>query len=147
LNMILLVGSMAFIKATITLPGLAGLALTIGMAVDANVLINERIREELRGGRTPISAIETGFTRAYGTIIDSQLTTFIAGLVMFWLGSGPIRGFAVTLTLGIMTTVYTAFTIARLLVVWWLEAQRTRKVEPPLSYKPSASLKTGSVRP
>ena len=96
------------------------------MAVDANVLINERIREELRHGRTPISAIEAGFTRAYGTIIDSQLTTFIAGLVMFWLGSGPIRGFAVTLTLGIMTTVYTAFTIARLLVVWWLGAQKKR---------------------
>ena len=137
---------MAVIGSTMTLPGIAGIVLTIGMAVDANVLINERIREELRGGRTPISAIETGFTRAYGTIIDSQLTTFIAGLVMFWLGSGPIRGFAVTLTLGIMTTVYTAFTIARLLVVWWLAAQKTRKVEAPLAYKPPASWKTDSAR-
>ncbi|TMJ74913.1 MAG: protein translocase subunit SecD [Alphaproteobacteria bacterium] len=137
---------MAVIGSTMTLPGIAGIVLTIGMAVDANVLINERIREELRGGRTPISAIETGFTRAYGTIIDSQLTTFIAGLVMFWLGSGPIRGFAVTLTLGIMTTVYTAFTIARLLVVWWLATQKTRKVEAPLTYKPPASWKTDSAR-
>jgi protein-export membrane protein SecD len=137
---------MAVIGSTMTLPGIAGIVLTIGMAVDANVLINERIREELRGGRTPISAIETGFTRAYGTIIDSQLTTFIAGLVMFWLGSGPIRGFAVTLTLGIMTTVYTAFTIARLLVVWWLATQKTRKVEAPLAYKPPASWKTDSAR-
>jgi protein-export membrane protein SecD len=147
IHIIFVLAIMAVIGSTMTLPGIAGIVLTIGMAVDANVLINERIREELRGGRTPISAIETGFTRAYGTIIDSQLTTFIAGLVMFWLGSGPIRGFAVTLTLGIMTTVYTAFTIARLLVVWWLEAQRTRKVEPPLAYKPSTTLKSGSVRP
>src|SRR4029078_11708 len=95
----------------------------------------------LRHGRTPISAIETGFSRAYGTIIDSQLTTFIAGVVMCWLGSGPIRGFAVTLTLGIITTVYTAFTITRLLVVWWLNAQRTRKGEAPLSYSPPPSWK------
>jgi protein-export membrane protein SecD len=137
---------MSVMGSTMTLPGIAGIVLTIGMAVDANVLINERIREELRGGRTPISAIEAGFTRAYGTIVDSQLTTFIAGLVMFWLGSGPIRGFAVTLTLGIMTTVYTAFTIARLLVVWWLAAQKTRKIDAPLAYKP-ATLKTDSVRP
>jgi protein-export membrane protein SecD len=146
IHVVFVLAIMAVIGSTMTLPGIAGIVLTIGMAVDANVLINERIREELRGGRTPISAIETGFTRAYGTIIDSQLTTFIAGLVMFWLGSGPIRGFAVTLTLGIMTTVYTAFTIARLLVVWWLAAQKTRKVEAPLAYKPPASWKTDSVR-
>ena len=146
IHIVFVLAIMSVIGSTMTLPGIAGIVLTIGMAVDANVLINERIREELRGGRTPISAIETGFTRAYATIIDSQLTTFIAGLVMFWLGSGPIRGFAVTLTLGIMTTVYTAFTIARLLVVWWLAAQKTRKIEPPLSYRPPASLKAGSVR-
>src|SRR5262249_25000945 len=127
--------------------GMGGIVPTSGMAVDAKVLIKERIREERRGGRTPISAIETGFSRAYATIIDSQLTTFIAGLVMFWLGSGPIRGFAVTLTLGIMTTVYTAFTIARLLVVWWLAAQKTRKVEAPLAFRPSVSAKAGSLRP
>ena len=146
IHIIFVLAIMAVMGSTMTLPGIAGIVLTIGMAVDANVLINERIREELRGGRTPISAIEAGFTRAYGTIVDSQLTTFIAGLVMFWLGSGPIRGFAVTLTLGIMTTVYTAFTIARLLVVWWLAAQKTRKIEPPLAYKPS-TLKTDTARP
>jgi preprotein translocase subunit SecD len=140
-HVIFVLAIMALLGSTMTLPGIAGIVLTIGMAVDANVLINERIREELRHGRTPISAIETGFSRAYGTIIDSQLTTFIAGVVMFWLGSGPIRGFAVTLTLGIITTVYTAFTITRLLVVWWLNAQRTRKVEAPLSYSPPPSWK------
>ena len=148
IHVLFVLAIMAVIGSTMTLPGIAGIVLTIGMAVDANVLINERIREELRGGRTPISAIETGFSRAYGTIIDSQLTTFIAGLVMFWLGSGPIRGFAVTLTLGIMTTVYTAFTISRLLVVWWLDVQKSRKVklEAPLAYKPPPSWKTDVVR-
>jgi preprotein translocase subunit SecD len=146
IHVLFVLAIMAVIGSTMTLPGIAGIVLTIGMAVDANVLINERIREELRHGRTPISAIETGFSRAYGTIIDSQLTTFIAGLVMFWLGSGPIRGFAVTLTLGIMTTVYTAFTISRLLVVWWLNYQKGRKVEAPLAYKPPPSWKTGGVR-
>lgn len=135
LHVALVLAIMSILQSTMTLPGIAGVVLTIGMAVDANVLIYERIREELRNGKTPISAIEAGFTRAYATIVDSQLTTFIAGLVMFWLGSGPIRGFAVTLTLGILTTVFTAFTVARLLVVWWLELQKGRKVEAPLSFK------------
>ena len=134
LHVVLVFGIMSRLGSTLTLPGIAGIVLTIGMAVDANVLIYERIREELRGGKTPIAAIEAGFTRAYATIIDSQLTTFIAGLVMFLLGSGPIRGFAVTLTLGIMTTVFTAFTITRLLVSWWLAAQKTRKIDAPLNY-------------
>jgi preprotein translocase subunit SecD len=133
LNLVILLACMAAFGATLTLPGIAGIVLTIGMAVDANVLINERIREELRGGRTPISAIETGFTRAYGTIIDSQLTTFIAGLVMFWLGSGPIRGFAVTLTLGIMTTVYTAFTISRAAMTASTGWEGFRSGSPPAS--------------
>lgn len=135
MHVVFVLAIMSLMGGTMTLPGIAGIVLTIGMAVDANVLINERIREELRNGKTPIAAIETGFTRAYGTIIDSQLTTFIAGIVMFWLGSGPIRGFAVTLTLGIITTVYTAFTITRLLVVWWLDAHKSRRVEAPLSFK------------
>ena len=134
MHVVLVFGIMSWLGSTMTLPGIAGIVLTIGMAVDANVLIYERIREELRGGKTPIAAIEAGFTRAYATIVDSQLTTFIAGLVMFLLGSGPIRGFAVTLTLGIMTTVFTAFTITRLLVSWWIAAQPTRKVEAPLNY-------------
>ena len=134
MHVVLVLGIMSLLGATMTLPGIAGVVLTIGMAVDANVLIYERIREELRAGKTPIMAIEQGFTRAYATIIDSQLTTFIAGLVMFMLGAGPIRGFAVTLTLGILTTVFTAFTITRLLVAWWLGAQKTKKIDAPLSY-------------
>lgn len=140
LHVVLVLAIMSLLGSTMTLPGIAGVVLTIGMAVDANVLIYERIREELRAGRTPIAAIEQGFQRAYGTIIDSQLTTFIAGLVMFLLGSGPIRGFAVTLTLGILTTVFTAFTVTRLLVAWWLSLQKGKKVDAPLSYTmPSAA--------
>ena len=134
MHVVLVLGIMSLLGSTMTLPGIAGVVLTIGMAVDANVLIYERIREELRAGKTSIMAIEQGFTRAYATIIDSQLTTFIAGLVMFMLGAGPIRGFAVTLTLGILTTVFTAFTITRLLVAWWLGAQKTKKIAAPLSY-------------
>ena len=134
LHVILVLGIMSLIGSTMTLPGIAGVVLTIGMAVDANVLIYERIREELRAGKSPIMAIEQGFARAYATILDSQSTTFIAGLVMFWLGSGPIRGFAITLTLGILTTVFTAFTVTRLLVSWWVSRQRGKKMEAPLSY-------------
>ena len=134
LHVILVLGIMSLIGSTMTLPGIAGVVLTIGMAVDANVLIYERIREELRAGKTPIMAIEQGFARAYATILDSQSTTFIAGLVMFWLGSGPIRGFAITLTLGILTTVFTAFTVTRLLVAWWVARQKGKKIEAPLSF-------------
>ena len=132
MHVVLVIAIMTLLGSTMTLPGIAGVVLTIGMAVDANVLIYERIREELRNKKSPIAAIDSGFARAYATIIDSQLTTFIAGLLMFWLGSGPIRGFAVTLTLGILTTVFTAFSITRLLVSWWLAAQKTRKIEAPL---------------
>ena len=96
------------------------------MAVDANVLIYERIREEMRAGKTAISAIEAGFSRAMVTIIDSQLTTLAAALLMFWLGSGPIRGFAITLSIGIFTSVFTAVTVTRLLVAWWLQNQKER---------------------
>ena len=138
-HVVLVFAIMTLLGSTMTLPGIAGIVLTIGMAVDANVLIYERIREELRAGKRPIDAISAGFERAYGTIIDSQLTTFIAGLVMFLLGSGPIRGFAVTLTLGIITTVFTAFTITRLLVAWWLNAQKSRKIEAPLAYNMARS--------
>ncbi|MCB1520894.1 MAG: protein translocase subunit SecD [Hyphomicrobiaceae bacterium] len=131
-NLFLIVGTMSTIGSTLTLPGIAGLVLTVGMAVDANVLIYERIREELRNGKTPISAIEAGFSRAFSTILDSNLTTLIAGIVMFWLGSGPIRGFAVTLSLGILATVFTAFTVTRLLVAVWIARQKTRKIPAPL---------------
>jgi protein-export membrane protein SecD len=132
INITLIVAVMTVIGSTLTLPGIAGLVLTVGMAVDANVLIYERIREELRSGKTPISAIDSGFSKAFGTIIDSNLTTLIAGLVMFWLGSGPVRGFAVTLSLGIFATVFTAFTVTRLLVALWVSAQKTRKIPAPL---------------
>jgi len=131
-NLLLIVGVMSQIGSTLTLPGIAGLILTVGMAVDANVLIYERIREEMRNGKPPISAIESGFSRAFGTIIDSNLTTLIAGVVMFWLGSGPVRGFAVTLSLGIFATMFTAFTVTRLLVAAWVARQKTRKIPAPL---------------
>ncbi|HUJ36839.1 MAG TPA: protein translocase subunit SecD, partial [Hyphomicrobium sp.] len=130
----LIIAAMTIIGTTLTLPGIAGFVLTIGMAVDANVLIYERIREELRTGKTPIAAIEQGFQRAFITIFDSQLTTLSAAVIMFWLGSGPIRGFAVTLTIGILTSVFSAVTVTRLLVVWWLNAQKGkgRIVEVPV---------------
>ncbi|MBN8912018.1 MAG: protein translocase subunit SecD [Rhizobiales bacterium] len=134
---ILILALMSMIGTTLTLPGIAGFVLTIAMAVDANVLIYERIREELRAGRTPVGAIETGFQRAFVTILDSQLTTLAAAVIMFWLGSGPIRGFAVTLTLGILTSVFAAVTVTRLLVAMWLKSatrgsKRTTSVSVPI---------------
>ncbi len=131
-NLLLIIGTMSMIGSTLSLPGIAGLILTVGMAVDANVLIYERIREEMRNGKQPISAIDSGFSRAFGTIIDSNLTTLIAGVVMFWLGSGPIRGFAVTLSLGIFATIFTAFLVTRLMVALWVARQKTRKIPAPL---------------
>lgn len=117
---VLILALMTAIGTTLTLPGIAGFVLTIAMAVDANVLIYERIREELRTGKSPISAIDAGFSRAIVTIADSQLTTLVAAVIMFWLGSGPIRGFAVTLSLGIITSIFAAVTVTRLLVAMWL---------------------------
>jgi protein-export membrane protein SecD len=134
LNILLIFAVMSLIGSTMTLPGIAGIVLTIGMAVDANVLIYERMREELRSGKTTIAALDAGFDRALATIVDSNLTTLVAGIVMFALGSGPVRGFAVTLSLGILTTVFTAFTVTRLLVWWWLKAQGTTKVASPLAF-------------
>jgi protein-export membrane protein SecD len=127
-NLVMLVGLLSFMGATLTLPGIAGLLLTLGMAVDSNVLVYERIREEWRSGRSPVSAIETGFRAAMATIIDANLTTLIAVAVLFGVGSGPVRGFAVTLGLGILTTVFTAFTLTRLIIAWWLGAARPKEV-------------------
>ncbi len=127
LNGFLIVGLMTMVGSTLTLPGIAGLVLTIGMAVDANVLIFERIREELRAGKSAIASIDAGFTRAMVTIADSQLTTLVAAFIMFWLGSGPIRGFAVTLTIGIFTSVFTAVTVTRLLIALWLRNAKSGK--------------------
>lgn len=131
---ILILALMTLVGTTLTLPGIAGFVLTIAMAVDANVLIYERIREELRAGRTPIAAIDAGFSRAFVTILDSQLTTLAAAIIMFWLGSGPIRGFAVTLTLGILTSIFAAVTVTRLLVSLWLKntKAKVKSLEVPI---------------
>lgn len=122
-HLILTLALMTMIGSTLTLPGIAGLVLGVAMAVDANVLIYERIREELRSGKSPIAAIDAGFQRAFITIADSQLTTLCCAVIMFWLGSGPIRGFAVTLTLGILTSIFASVTVVRLLISLWLKAQ------------------------
>ena len=127
INVAMIFGVLSMLNATLTLPGIAGIVLTVGIAVDSNVLIYERIREEVRGGRTPINAIDAGFSRALRTILDSNITTFIAAAVLFYIGTGPVRGFAVTLGIGIITTVFTAFTVTRLIVatwVWWWRPQR-----------------------
>jgi protein-export membrane protein, SecD/SecF family len=116
INGIFLFALLSMLQATLTLPGLAGIALTLGMAIDANVLINERIREELREGATPQQAIFSGYDRAWGTILDSNLTTLIAGIALFLLGSGPIKGFAVVLCLGILTSMFSAVTVSRAMV-------------------------------
>jgi len=120
LNMILIIGVLSALQATLTLPGIAGIVLTVGMAVDANVLIFERIREELHAGKPAIQAIDFGYSRALGTILDANITTLIAAFILFYLGSGPIRGFAVTLGVGIVTSVFTAFTVTRLMVALWV---------------------------
>jgi len=116
INLLLLVALLSLLQATLTLPGIAAIALTLGMAIDANVLINERIREELRGGATPQAAIAAGYERAWGTILDSNVTTLIAGLALLIFGQGPVRGFAVVHCLGIMTSMFSAVTVSRAVV-------------------------------
>ena len=115
-NLLLLVALLSMLQATLTLPGMAGIALTLGMAIDSNVLINERIREELRNGNTPQASIHAGYEQAFGTILDSNITTLIAGIALFMFGSGPIRGFAVVLCLGILTSMFSAVLVSRSLV-------------------------------
>ena len=127
-NLLTLIALMSFFGFTLTLPGIAGIVLTMGMAVDSNVLIYERIREEWRNGRTALNAIETGFKAALGTIWDANLTTLIAALALFGVGSGPIRGFAVTLFIGIVTTMFTAFTLTKLIVSVWVKLRRPKEV-------------------
>ncbi len=123
-NLVIIVAALSGLQATLTLPGIAGIVLTIGMAVDANVLIFERIREEMRIGRGPVMAIDVGYRRAITTILDSNLTTLIAAVLLFYFGSGPVKGFAVTLSLGIMTSMFTAIMVTRLLLVTWLRRMR-----------------------
>ncbi|MEC9368047.1 MAG: protein translocase subunit SecD, partial [Pseudomonadota bacterium] len=127
-NMGLIVGALSLLQATLTLPGIAGIVLTIGMAVDANVLIFERVREEARAGKSAIAAIDSGYSRALGTILDANITTLIATVILFWLGSGPVRGFAVTLSIGVITSVFTAFTVTRLMVAYWVRVKRPSTV-------------------
>lgn len=128
-NMAMIVAVLSALGATLTLPGIAGIVLTMGMAVDSNVIIFERVREERRQGRSLVQSLDAGFSRALATVVDANLTTLIAAVILFYLGSGPIRGFAVTLAIGIVTTVFTAFTLTRWLIALWL--RRTRPTEMP----------------
>ncbi|HLN99848.1 MAG TPA: protein translocase subunit SecD, partial [Pyrinomonadaceae bacterium] len=127
LNMILMLAGLILFQATLTLPGIAGIILTIGMAVDSNVLIFERIREELRTGKTIPSAIEQGFARAFVTIIDTHVTTIISSLFLFVFGTGPLRGFAVTLVIGLLINLFSAVYVSRTIFMW--ELSRRRKME------------------
>ncbi|MGB0539810.1 MAG: protein translocase subunit SecD [Paracoccaceae bacterium] len=128
-NVGLIFGLLSLVGATLTLPGIAGIVLTIGMAVDANVLIFERIREELVSAKGPARAIELGYEKALSAIIDANITTFITAVILFVMGSGPVRGFSITLGLGILTSVFTAIFVTRLLVVMWFERRRPRTLE------------------
>jgi preprotein translocase subunit SecD len=123
-NLLLLVSLLSMLQATLTLPGIAAIALTLGMAIDANVLINERVREELRNGNSPQAAIHAGYERAWATILDSNITTLIAGIALFAFGSGPVRGFAVVHCLGIMTSMFSAVVVSRAVVNLYYGRQR-----------------------
>ncbi|WP_298861915.1 protein translocase subunit SecD [uncultured Sulfitobacter sp.] len=129
INVALLFGLLSLIGATLTLPGIAGIVLTVGMAVDANVLIFERIREELNTAKGPARAIELGYEKALSAILDANITTFITAVILFAMGSGPVRGFAITLGLGILTSVFTAIFVTRLIVVIWYERRRPKTIE------------------
>jgi preprotein translocase subunit SecD len=128
INVAMIFGILSLLNATLTLPGIAGIVLTIGIAVDSNVLIYERIREEIRYGRSPINAIDNGFRRALATILDSNISTLIAASILFFVGTGPVRGFAVTLGAGILTTLFTAFSLTRLIIAWWVWEFRPRRI-------------------
>ena len=127
LNLIFLSALMSLLGATLTLPGIAGFVLTVGMAVDANVLINERIREEIRRGLSPLAAIQIGYDRAFATIIDSNLTTLIVGIILFAMGSGPVKGFAIILCLGLLTSMLTSITYTRAIVDGFYHSRRHLK--------------------
>lgn len=128
LNVIIVVALLSMLQATLTLPGIAGILLTIGMAIDANVLIYERIREEVRNGNSPHASIHAGFEKAFGTILDANVTTLIAGVVLFSFGTGPVKGFAVTLSLGIITSMFTAIMVSRGIINWRYGKQKLKKL-------------------
>jgi preprotein translocase subunit SecD len=144
-NLLLLLAVLSMLQATLSLPGIAAIALTLGMAIDANVLINERVREELRGGASPQVAIHTGYERAWATILDSNVTTLIAGLALLAFGSGPIRGFAVVHCLGILTSMFSAVVFSRGLVnLWYGRQKKLKSVSIGQVWKPDAD-KGGSA--
>ena len=138
LNIILTFGALSFLGATLTLPGIAGIILSIGIAVDANILINERIREETKKGMKAFAALETGFSRAYSTIVDANVTTLIATALLFFLGSGPVRGFAITMMIGIAISMFTAVAVVRLTMTWIVRRRRLKvlRIDPPIRLFP-----------
>jgi preprotein translocase subunit SecD len=137
LNLVLLIALLSLLQATLTLPGIAAIALTLGMAIDANVLINERVREELRNGATPQAAIMAGYDRAWATILDSNITTLIAGVALLAFGSGAVRGFAVVHCLGILTSMFSAVFFSRGLVnVWYGRKKKLAKLSIGQIWKP-----------
>ncbi len=127
-NVALIIAILSILGATLTMPGIAGIVLTVGMAVDSNVIIYERVREERRLGRSLVQSLDSGFARALATIVDANFTTFIAAVILFYLGSGPVRGFAITLAIGIITTVFTAFTLTRWLIAIWLRRAKPKEL-------------------
>ena len=144
-NLLLLLAVLSMLQATLSLPGIAAIALTLGMAIDSNVLINERVREELRGGASPQVAINTGYERAFATILDSNVTTLIAGLALLTFGSGPIKGFAVVHCLGILTSMFSSVVFSRGLVNLWYGRQKKLKgVSIGQVWKPQADVSTKS---
>jgi len=144
-NIILLMAALSVLEGTLTLPGIAGIVLTLGTALDANILINERIREEVKNGRTPINALEAGYTKASGTILDSNLTNLIAMACLYGFGSGPVKGFAVTVAIGTIVQMWTATVLTRLFASWWYRA--TRPKELPVFQRPGLSLLERLRRP
>jgi preprotein translocase subunit SecD len=129
LNLVMIIGIMSmFPAAALTLPGMAGIVLTVGMAVDANVLIFERIREEVKDGRSPQQAIHYGYDSAFSTILDANITTFLVGLILFAVGTGPIKGFSITLMIGIITSMFTAIIVTRVIVNAWWGGKRLTKL-------------------
>jgi preprotein translocase subunit SecD len=141
-NLLLLISLLSMLQATLTLPGIAAIALTLGMAIDANVLINERVREELRNGNSPQAAIAAGYDRAWNTILDSNITTLIAGVALFAFGSGPIKGFAVVHCLGILTSMFSAVMVSRALVnLIYGSRRRLESVSIGQVWRPAAATK------
>ena len=128
IHLIIIIGVMSLMQATLTLPGIAGIVLTMGMAVDANVLIFERMRDEIRFGKTPFAAISHGFDLAWGTILDSNITTLMAAALLYTLGAGSVKGFAVTLTIGILSTMFASVMVSRMFIVLWARKTRPKKL-------------------